>query len=170
MCTFRRSESVDSKEFPISPWQTPMPPLVCRSRARSLSLAALTIALGLASRRSRGALPAFVGAYAGDVLWAAMVFLLIAAVWRGASTARVAVAAAAFSLAVELGQLYHAPWIESVRHTRLGGLVLGFGFLWSDLVCYAAGVALAAALDRLLLRRSLQPIPPRTDPTASSRT
>jgi hypothetical protein len=130
-----------------------MPTPARRSRARSLVLAAAVIALGLASRRFRGELPAFVGEYAGDVLWAAMVFLLTSAGRPGASTRRVAAAAAVFALAVELGQLYHAPWIEAVRHTRLGGLVLGFGFLWSDLVCYAVGIAMAVALDRWLVRR-----------------
>jgi Protein of unknown function (DUF2809) len=130
-----------------------MPTPTRRSRAGSLVLAATVVALGLASRRFRGELPALVGEYAGDVLWAAMVFLLISAGWPGASTRRVAAGAAVFALAVELGQLYHAPWIEAVRHTRLGGLVLGFGFLWSDLVCYAVGIALAVALDRWLLRR-----------------
>jgi hypothetical protein len=125
-----------------------------RSRALYLLLAAATIALGLATRRFRGALPDAVGAYAGDVLWAAMVYLLIAAAWPRASTRRVAAGAAIFSLAIELSQLYHAPWIDAVRQTRLGGLVLGFGFLWSDLACYAAGIALAASLDRAILRRS----------------
>lgn len=139
-----------------------MPTLVRRSRARYLVLAVAVIGLGLASRRFRGVLPAFVGEYAGDVLWAAMVFLLAAAVWPGASTRRVATGAAAFSLAVELGQLYHAPWIEGVRHTRLGGLVLGFGFLWSDLVCYAVGVTLSVALDRWLLSTS-RPAEPSAD-------
>ena len=43
------------------------------------------------------------------------------------------------SIAVELSQLYHAPWIDSIRQTTLGGLILGFGFLWSDLACYAVG-------------------------------
>ncbi len=28
-----------------------------------------------------------------------------------------------------------------------GALVLGRGFLWSDLSCYAAGIALAVAVD-----------------------
>ncbi|HYW12873.1 MAG TPA: DUF2809 domain-containing protein, partial [Longimicrobium sp.] len=69
-------------------------------------------------------------------------------------TRRVATAAGIISLAVELGQLYHAPWIEAVRHTRLGGLVLGFGFLWSDLACYAVGIALAALIDRAIVRPS----------------
>jgi hypothetical protein len=125
-----------------------------RSRALYLLLAAATIVIGLTTRRFRGDLPAFVGAYAGDVLWAAMVYLLIAARWNRAPVRHVALGAAAFSLAIELSQLYHAPWIDSIRQTRMGGLVLGFGFLWSDLACYAAGIALAAALDHLLARRS----------------
>ena len=51
------------------------------------------------------------------------------------------------ALAVEVSQLYHAPWIETLRSTTLGGLVLGFGFLWSDLACYATGVLFGTAID-----------------------
>lgn len=118
-----------------------------RSRPLYLLLVAATIAVGLATRRFRGDLPTFIGAYAGDVLWAAMVYLLIASAWNRASIRWVALGAAAFSLAIELGQLYHAPWIDGIRRTRLGGLVLGFGFLWSDVLCYAVGIAFAVALD-----------------------
>jgi hypothetical protein len=124
-----------------------------RSRTLYLGLTAGTVALGLATRRFRGALPDAVGAYGGDVLWAAMVYLLAAALRPRASVWRLAAGAAIFSLAVELSQLYHAPWIDAVRQTRVGGLVLGFGFLWSDLACYSAGIALAALLDRSLARR-----------------
>src|ERR1017187_341105 len=46
-----------------------------------------------------------------------------------ASTRTIAILAMSFSVAVEISQLYHAPWIDSIRHTNLGGLVLGFGFL-----------------------------------------
>lgn len=123
-----------------------------RSRAVFLVLAAGTIVLGLATRRFRRALPAAVGLYAGDVLWATMVYLLLAAIWPRVSFRRLAVGTAAFALAVEVGQLYHAPWIDAVRDTRLGGLVLGFGFLWSDVACYAVGVALAVALDWWITR------------------
>jgi hypothetical protein len=118
-----------------------------------LGLAAATIVLGLATRRFRRSLPAAVGLYAGDVLWATMVYLLAAAIWPRALTRRLAVGAAAFALTIELGQLYHAPWIDAVRGTRLGGLVLGFGFLWSDLACYAVGIALAVAIDWRITRR-----------------
>lgn len=125
-----------------------------RSRIVYLLLAAATVVAGLASRRFGAVLPEVVAAYAGDVLWATMVYLLIAAGWPSASTRRVALAAAIVSLAVELGQLYHAPWIDAVRQSRLGGLVLGRGFLWSDLACYAAGILLALAIDHALARRS----------------
>ncbi len=53
----------------------------------------------------------------------------------------------AFSVAIELSQLYHASWIDSIRQTTLGGLILGFGFLWSDLACYAVGVVLGVLVD-----------------------
>jgi hypothetical protein len=130
-----------------------------RSRVLYLLLAIATIAAGLGTRAFRGVLPDAVGAYAGDVLWAAMVYLLIAAGCSRATVRQVAAGAAIFSLAIELSQLYHAPWITAVRQTRLGGLVLGFGFLWSDLACYAAGIALAAALDHGLTSRFTARIP-----------
>ena len=49
------------------------------------------------------------------------------------------------------GQLYHAPWIDSIRRTTLGGLVLGFDFVWSDLACYAVGVGLGILIERAVL-------------------
>ncbi|HEY7770197.1 DUF2809 domain-containing protein [Longimicrobium sp.] len=117
-----------------------------------LALAGATIVIGLATRRFRSSLPAAVGLYAGDVLWATMVYLLAAAIWPRASIRGLAVGAAVFALVVEVGQLYHAPWIDAVRATRLGGLVLGFGFLWSDVACYAVGIALALLIDRVVAR------------------
>jgi threonine/homoserine/homoserine lactone efflux protein len=123
-----------------------------RSRLAFLLLAAGTVALGLATRRFRRSLPAAVGLYVGDVLWATMVYLLAAAIWPCASTRRLAIGAAVFALAIEVGQLHHAPWIDAIRDTRLGGLVLGFGFLWSDLACYAVGIALAVLIDRAITR------------------
>ena len=120
-------------------------------RARSIplyaSLAALTIAAGLASRRYPEFFPVVVAQYAGDTLWATMAFWLLAMVWRRVDTRRLAAAAMTIAVAVECSQLYHAAWIDSIRKTALGALALGSGFLWSDLVCYAAGVCLAAAID-----------------------
>ncbi len=113
---------------------------------------AVVVALGIGSRRYGGYLPAFVAQYAGDTLWALMVFLGFSVVVPGWSTTRRAALALVVCYAMELSQLYHAPWIHALRHTTLGGLVLGFGFLWSDLVCYAVGVVVGAACDFLFHR------------------
>lgn len=125
-----------------------------RSRALYLALALAVVALGLASRRHRSALPPFLGAYAGDTLWAALVFFLAAAAWRRARVSTLAPGAVLFAFAVEASQLYRAPWIEALRGTRPGGLVLGHDFAWTDLLCYTAGVLLAAAADLLLRSRA----------------
>jgi hypothetical protein len=110
-------------------------------------LIALVCLLGIGSRRYARVLPGFMAAYAGDTFWAMAAFLGIGLVLRRASTGTIACLAMAFSVAIELSQLYHAPWIDSFRQTALGGLILGFGFLWSDLACYAAGVGLGVMID-----------------------
>jgi hypothetical protein len=110
-------------------------------------LIALVCLLGIGSRRYAPVLPGFIAAYAGDTLWALAAFLGIGLVVPRASTRTIAVLAISFSIAVEISQLYHAPWIDSIRQTTLGGLILGFGFLWSDLACYAMGVGLGVMID-----------------------
>ena len=107
--------------------------------------------LGLASRRYRDVLPPFIAAYAGDTLWANMVVWLFALIVPRARTMTIAAAALAFAYAIEVSQLYHAPWIDAMRSTVIGGLVLGSDFVWSDLVCYTAGVAAGAGLDLLMV-------------------
>jgi hypothetical protein len=116
-----------------------------------LALIAMAAVLGLGSRRYAHALPGFIALYAGDTSWALAAFLGMGLLLPRASTRTIALLAMSLSIAVELSQLYHAPWIDSIRQTTLGGLILGFGFLWSDLACYAAGVGLGVILDRLVL-------------------
>jgi hypothetical protein len=125
-----------------------------RPAALYTGLLIATIALGLASRRFPSAFPVVVARYGGDALWAGMVFWLIALLRPATATSRVAVAAFTLALTVELSQLYHAPWLDTLRASRLGALALGQGFLWSDLVSYAVGVALATLLDRWITARA----------------
>ena len=124
---------------------------ISRSRPTYLVALLVTIALGLASRRFADALPHFIAAYAGDALWAATVYWLAALALPRARPRLLAAIALGVSITVEMSQLYHAPWIDSIRATRLGSLALGHGFLWSDLVCYIVGVAFAASVDVSLL-------------------
>ncbi len=107
--------------------------------------------LGLLSRSGFSSyLPNIISQYAGDILWAALVFFgfcIIRPHWRIRS---VALAALAFSFSIEVSQFYHAPWIDEIRSTTIGGLILGFGFKGSDLLCYSAGVALGVSIALLL--------------------
>jgi hypothetical protein len=86
-------------------------------------------------------LPAFWAEYAGDTLGALMLILLVSTLIAGRPILVRAAISLALAFLVEISQLYHAPWIDSIRQTTLGGLVLGFGFLWTDLVCYSVGIA-----------------------------
>lgn len=104
----------------------------------------VVIVLGLASRRFPEMFPHFIATYAGDTLWALMAFLLIGFLFPSLPTVKVAAIALLFSFFIELSQLYHAPWIDEIRQNRFTALVLGRGFLWSDLVCYSVGVLMGA--------------------------
>jgi hypothetical protein len=110
-------------------------------------LIGLVCLLGIGSRRYADLLPVFITAYAGDTLWALAAFLGIGLILPRASTRTIACLAMAFSVAVEISQLFHSTWIDSIRQTTLGGMILGFGFLWSDLACYAVGVGLGVMID-----------------------
>src|SRR5512133_2796038 len=124
-----------------------------RSRVVTFILLLATVAAGLASRRYPDWQPDFVARYAGDTLWAAMVFWMLALARPRGRAGVLGACALGIAFAEEFSQLYRAPWIDAVRSTRLGALVLGQGFLWSDLWCYGAGVALAMAIDRYLSSR-----------------
>lgn len=118
-----------------------------RASLTYLTCAMVVVALGLASRRYGSHLPPFLAEYAGDTLWALLVFLGVSALRPRAPLLHRGATALGFAVVVEVSQLYHAPWIDAIRATRIGGLVLGFGFLWTDLVCYGAGVLLGVCLD-----------------------
>ena len=122
-----------------------------------LALIVVVVLLGLASRRFAHYLPGFVAAYAGDTLWATAAFLGFGLVLPTASTWAVALLAMSTSVLVEIGQLYKAPWIDAIRRTALGGLVLGFDFVWSDLACYAVGVGLGILIDWAILHARSAP-------------
>jgi hypothetical protein len=118
-----------------------------RARIAWLAVALVAIASGLASRKFGGSLPPFVATYAGDTLWATVVYAIAGLVAPGSRIRTRAVASLAFASAIECSQLLRADWLESIRATTVGALVLGRGFLWFDLACYAAGVALAALCE-----------------------
>ena len=120
-----------------------------RSRFAYAGWVAAVIAAGLASRSSCASiLPDFVTAYAGDTLWALMVFLTLGILFPGARTVALAGAALGISFAVEFSQLCEADWLNRIRATRLGALVLGRGWVATDLLCYAVGAGIGAVGEK----------------------
>lgn len=122
-----------------------------RLRWRSALAAALTVPLGLLTRADIP-LPAVIATYGGDTLYAALAFFLAALLWPRWPRWRLALTALGFCSAIELSQLYKTPWLDALRGTLPGRLVLGAGFRWDDLLCYAVGVLIAATIYWYWLR------------------
>jgi hypothetical protein len=134
---------------PTSPDQTGEPHFgrMARSRAIYALWIGVVICCGLASRSAAMGLPPFLAKYVGDALWALVVFLALGFVVPTWKTAAVAGLAIAVSSAVEVSQLYHALWLDAVRRTTLGHLVLGDTFAWGDIAAYLVGIAVGAAAE-----------------------
>ena len=62
-------------------------------------------------------------------------------------------AALAVSFLIELSQLWHPPFLEALRATTIGGLVLGYGFLRSDLVCYTVGACICLVAETAIRQK-----------------
>ncbi|MDN2704593.1 DUF2809 domain-containing protein [Janthinobacterium sp. SUN100] len=127
--------------------------LVKPERRRLLQVGATVavIALGLASRAYPQFLPAALGKYPGDALWAMMIVFALGIIATRMRTWQLALWSLLICFAVEFGQLYQAPWIVELRAHPLGHLALGSAFGWGDLIAYTAGVAVAAIIDKLAL-------------------
>lgn len=110
--------------------------------------------MGLASRAEFA--PALIKAYLGDMLYAVMIYLIIGFTFPRLSSGRVALISILLCYSIEVSQLYQADWIVALRQTRLGGLVLGFGFLWSDLLSYTVGGMMGVGLEWLLQKKGLR--------------
>ena len=111
-----------------------------RRRAIAAGFLLGTLALGLLSRHAANPIP-FLRENAGDALWALAVFWGFALLFPTRTPLHLAALALAASFAIEISQLLQTPWLIQLRATRLGSLVLGHGFLWTDLLRYTVGVA-----------------------------
>jgi len=113
-------------------------------------LCIIVIGLGLLSRTA--IIPEIIYPYLGDILYALLVYLLWAFLFPKASSKKIVILTLLSCFGIELSQLYHAPWIDAIRNTRLGALTLGFGFLWTDLLAYTAGAAIGYILEFYYLK------------------
>ena len=117
------------------------------------------IGTGLVWRLVPLGLHPFLLKYGGSVLWAAMVYSLLAVLLPRGSITMTMTLAGAVALATELLRLYHQPWLDAFRLTLPGALLLGRIFSPWNLVAYAVGIVATASCERLAAaRRSRQSI------------
>jgi len=116
----------------------------------------ITIFLGLASRKWSLSLSPFVAQNAGDVLWAIMIYFGFRFLLVQKSTLTAILLSFLFSFSIEFSQLYQEDWINQIRATTLGALILGKGFLIEDLIRYTVGILIAAVLDKVSLKFTLR--------------
>lgn len=111
-----------------------------------------TILLGLASRKWASILPDIVVDHAGDALWAIMIYLGLRIIVVYKRVRYALIGSLLFCYLIECSQLYQALWINEIRRTMLGGLILGKGFLWIDLVRYTLGIGAISIVDSMILK------------------
>jgi hypothetical protein len=79
------------------------------------------------------------GNVAYETLWVSFFLLLLPRVKPKA----MAITVCLVTFGLEFLQLYQAPWIQALRKTLPGRLILGNGFTWEDFPCYVVGSAIA---------------------------
>ncbi len=115
-----------------------------------------TILLGLSSRKWGLLLLPFVAQNAGDALWAMMVYFGFRFLLVRKSTRTAIWLSFVFSFGIEFSQLYQGDWMNEIRGTLLGALILGKGFLAVDLIRYTTGIIIATVLDKAALKFTLR--------------
>jgi hypothetical protein len=100
---------------------------------------------GLAAR-----IPAFDVKYGGDLLWAAMIYFILALLLRERPQRQVLAIAALVCALVEVSKLTHTPAIDVFRLTPVGAWLLGRVFSGWNFLAYGVGLALAWGLDSFL--------------------
>ena len=132
-----------------------------RNRVLYACLTLAVVAAGLLWRAGFMPLPPLVSKYGGDALWALMVFTGCGFLFPRASTIALGLLALSFAWLIEFSQIYHAPWIDALRATLPGRLILGSAFNWPDLPAYMLGVALgvwAESSQGKLMKRQVPPV------------
>jgi len=118
-----------------------------RRRLTCLAIAVALIPIGIAWRMAPLHLPQFLYKYGGSVLWAGMVYWLVAAMLPRSRPLSLALLAALMAALVEFSRLVPIPSVDAFRLTLAGKLILGRFFSPWDILAYWIAIAIAAAAD-----------------------
>jgi hypothetical protein len=112
---------------------------IAKSRRWLACLLVPWVVLGLATKVYTGPGEAWVRFQAGGVFYVGFWTILVLVVWPGVSSATVAGAVVFVTCCVEVLQLWHPPFLEWVRSSWSGQLLLGNSFSWWDFPPYFVG-------------------------------
>ena len=94
-----------------------------------------------------------IGPWGGDVCWAVAAWYLFRCILPQVFAIEIAVLSAGLCIVVETSQLLDVEWLNTLREHHIIRLLIGHGFMWSDLVLYAIGIAIGWVLDTFVLMR-----------------
>ena len=103
------------------------------------------VIIGLLSREIR-VLPLFIG----DMLYAVMIMMFLRALFLSLPLSKLVTASLCICYCIECSQLLSYDFLVQLRATLLGKLILGQGFLWSDIIAYTMGILLLAIVFQIL--------------------
>lgn len=119
-------------------------------RIKYLIITFIVMVMGLLSRKFMFIFPKTIAPFVGDMLWATMIYFGFRFVFLRLKLKENLILSIIFCFGIEISQLYQTNWLNDIRNTTLGGLVLGHGFLWMDLISYSIGIVIALLIDKLL--------------------
>ncbi len=123
-----------------------------RNRYLYFLIIILVVVLGLFSRTKY--IPDFIYPYLGDFLYCLMFYFILGFLFPKKKIVQITLISILICFLIEFQQLYQTEWIKNIRSHRLGGLILGHGFLWSDLISYALGGLFGGGLEYLFYQKN----------------
>ena len=115
---------------------------------------AVLVAFGLGSKAYSGPGEAWIRGSAGGHLLRRVWILAWLWVRPRTQVGSLTVVVTVVTCGIEFAQLWHPPWLDALRDTRVGGLLLGSTFAWSDFPAYLIGGVVGYALGRWSASRS----------------
>lgn len=108
----------------------------------------IVIILGIISRKI-----SLIPLFFGDLLYAVMIYFILKTILSDIGAIQITILALLICYGIEFFQLYQANWIITIRKTLVGRYVLGQGFLWSDILAYTFGIAIARTIDFITFKK-----------------
>jgi hypothetical protein len=125
--------------------------IMLATRSLYLFLSLATVVIALVIRKSWAHLPYWINFWIWDFLWAFMLYWLMFALFLPARRWFATCWLIVFCWLIEWSQTWHTDWLDSFRHSHIGGLLLGHGFLWSDIIAYTFGALAGFAVHHYFI-------------------